>query len=148
MDCVDICVGDVRSRVVRTSHRADSLAAQFADHPARSQQLATLLRIGALFVPLLASLRFCATAHRPTRRAGLTPNVRNSADRVRHGHITKQGPRAVRWVLVEAAHTAKRRPPYARDFAAIARRRGKPIATVAIARKLLARCYWVLKEAS
>ena len=80
--------------------------------------------------------------------AGLTPNVRNSADRVRHGHITKQGPRAVRWVLVEAAHTAKRRPPYAGDFAAIAHRRGKPIATVAIARKLLARCYWVLKEAS
>jgi transposase len=64
------------------------------------------------------------------------------------GDPTKQGPRAVRWVLVEAAHTAKRRPPYARDFAAIARRRGKPIATVAIARKLLARCYWVLKEAS
>jgi O-antigen/teichoic acid export membrane protein len=44
---------------------ADSLAAQFADDPSRSQQLATLLRIGALFVPLFAFtqvLRYCTQA--------------------------------------------------------------------------------------
>jgi transposase len=80
--------------------------------------------------------------------AGLTPSVRNSADKVRHGHITKQGPRSVRWVLAEAVHKAKAKPPYARPYAEIMRRRGKNIAKVAIARKLLARCYWLLKEAS
>jgi transposase len=79
--------------------------------------------------------------------AGLTPSVRNSADKVRHGHITKQGPRSVRWVLAEAVHKAKAKPPYARPYAEIMRRRGKNIAKVAIARKLLARCYWQLKEA-
>jgi O-antigen/teichoic acid export membrane protein len=47
---------------------ADSLAAQFADHPARSQQLATLVRIGALFVPLFAFTQALRSAHRPTRR--------------------------------------------------------------------------------
>jgi transposase len=78
--------------------------------------------------------------------AGLTPNVRNSADKVRHGHITKQGSPWVRWILIEAAHKAK--PPYAIAFAEITRRRGKKIATVAIARKLPARCYWLLSEAS
>ncbi len=43
---------------------------------------------------------------------------------------------------------AKRRAPYAAPFAAIAHRRGNNIATVAIARKLLARSYHVLKEVS
>ena len=41
---------------------------------------------------------------------------------------------------------ARARPPFTRTYAQIARRRGKHIATVAIARKLLARCFYVLKE--
>lgn len=78
--------------------------------------------------------------------AGLTPTVRNSDVKVRHGHITKQGSTWVRWILVEAAQHARKRPPFATVFAQIARRRGKKIATVAIARKLLARSYHILKE--
>jgi hypothetical protein len=54
----------------------------------------------------------------------------------------------VRFVLGEAAHVAKRRPPYAQVHAQIAKRRGKNIATVAVARKLLACCFHVLKEVS
>ena len=78
--------------------------------------------------------------------AGLTPTVRNSDTKVRHGHITKQGSVWVRWSLVEAAHVAAKRPPFAATFGRIAARRGRKIATVAVARKLLARCYHVLKE--
>lgn len=52
----------------------------------------------------------------------------------------------MRWVLVEAAHKAKTRPPFARFFAQCAARRGRQIATVAVARKLLARSFHVLKE--
>jgi transposase len=78
--------------------------------------------------------------------AGLTPTVRNSDLKVRHGHISKQGSSWVRWTLVEAAQVARARPPFTRTYAQIARRRGKHIATVAIARKLLARCFYVLKE--
>jgi hypothetical protein len=50
--------------------------------------------------------------------------------------------------MIEAAHIAKTRPPFAAPFANIARRRGRKIATVAIARKLLTKCYFVLKEVS
>jgi transposase len=42
--------------------------------------------------------------------AGLTPQVRNSDRKVRHGHITKQGSPWVRGILQEAAQTAKRHP--------------------------------------
>jgi transposase len=86
------------------------------------------------------------TARKLCAWAGLTPAVRNSDRRVRHGHITKQGSPWVRWVLVEAAHKAATRPPFARFFATCAARRGRQIATVAVARKLLARCFHILKE--
>jgi len=80
--------------------------------------------------------------------AGLTPTVRGSDRTVRHGHISKQGSVWVRWVLCEAAQTAKRHPDFAASYAAIARRRGKKIATTAIARKLLTRAYHLLTDAS
>lgn len=79
--------------------------------------------------------------------AGLTPTVRGSDRTVRHGHISKQGSTWLRWVLCEAAQTAKRHPDFAASYHAIARRRGKKIATTAIARKLLTRAYHLLTDA-
>jgi len=79
--------------------------------------------------------------------AGLTFNVRGS-DRVAHyGHISKQGSAWLRWILCEAAQTAKRHPDFAAGYQAIARRRGKKIATTAVARKLLTRAYHLLAAA-
>jgi transposase len=80
--------------------------------------------------------------------AGLTPTVRGSDRTVRHGHISKQGPAWVRWVLCQAAQTAKRHPDFAAGYQAIARRRGSKIATTAIARKLLTRAYHLLTDAA
>jgi transposase len=52
--------------------------------------------------------------------AGLTPTVRGS-DRVAHyGHISKQGSVWLRWVVCEAAQTAKRSPQFAASYQAIA----------------------------
>ena len=45
----------------------------------------------------------------------------------------------LRRALNQAAQTARRSPDFAASYAAIARRRGKKIATIAIARKLLTR---------
>lgn len=86
------------------------------------------------------------TARKLCAWAGLTPQVRNSDRTIRHGHITKQGSSWVRWVLGEAAQVAKSRPPFAMTYAQIAARRGNNIATIAIARKMLARCFHILKE--
>ena len=78
--------------------------------------------------------------------AGLTPQVRNSDRKVRHGHITKQGSPWVRGILQEAAQTAKRHPMFAGAYGDLVRRRGKHIATVAIARRLLARAFHILTQ--
>jgi Transposase IS116/IS110/IS902 family len=45
--------------------------------------------------------------------AGLTPGERTSDAHTRRGHITKQGSRWLRWMLVEAATTAIRDPSWA-----------------------------------
>jgi len=86
------------------------------------------------------------TARKLCAWAGLTPQVRNSDRTIRHGHITKQGSAAVRCVLEEAAERAKTRPPFAGFYAQCAARRGRHIATVAVARKLLARCFHALTQ--
>jgi transposase len=79
--------------------------------------------------------------------AGLTPTVRGS-DRVAHyGHISKEGPVWLRQVLCEAAQTARRSPQFAASYQAIAKRRGKKIATTAVARKLLTRAWHLLTDA-
>jgi transposase len=52
-----------------------------------------------------------------------------------------------RWVLCEAAQTAKRHPQFAAAFQRIAKRRGKKIATTAVARKLATRAWHPLTDA-
>ena len=78
--------------------------------------------------------------------AGLTPTVRGSDLKVRHGHISKQGSAWLRWAMNQAAQTAKRSPEFAASYAAISKRRGKKIATIAIARKLLTRAWHLLDQ--
>jgi transposase len=53
----------------------------------------------------------------------------------------------LRWVLCEAAQTAKRSPEFAAAFQRIAKRLGKKIATTAIARKLATRAWHLLTDA-
>jgi transposase len=88
-----------------------------------------------------------ASARKLAAWAGLTPTVRGSDRTVRHGHISKQGSAWLRWILCEAAQTARRHPDFAASYQAIAARRGKKIATTAIARKLLTRAYHLLTDA-
>ena len=80
--------------------------------------------------------------------AGLTPREHSGAQHVRRGHISKQGSPWLRWILVEAASTNKARK--GEDLRAlqerVARRRGKMIARIAVARRLLTLCYYALKS--
>jgi hypothetical protein len=70
--------------------------------------------------------------------AGLTPKHRESDTTVHRGSITKQGSGLVRWAAVEAAQKIPASAGWlVSTRARIADRRGRNIATVAVARKLL-----------
>jgi transposase len=130
--------------------RIDGELHQHARADPRVKVLTTLPGVGQFTaLVMLAEIgditRF-GSARKLASWAGLTPTVRGSDLTVRHGHISKQGSAWLRWVLNQAAQTAKRSPDFAATYSSIAKRRGKKIATIAIARKLLTRAYHLLAE--
>jgi transposase len=78
--------------------------------------------------------------------AGLTPTERSSDAHTQRGHISKQGSRWLRWVMVEAAVSAVRNPSLRLLQERIARRRGTKIARVALARRLLTLSFYALRD--
>ena len=78
---------------------------------------------------------------------GLAPTVHASADKCRLGHISKHGSALLRWVLGQAAPLATRGDAgLKRIYFAVLRRRGRPKAKVALARRLLVRLDVMLRD--
>jgi transposase len=71
---------------------------------------------------------------------GLCPRVNQSGDKDRRGPLTKQGPRYLRWAMLEATMHALRHPAYAERYQATERRlgkqRGAKVAQIDVARRL------------
>jgi transposase len=79
--------------------------------------------------------------------AGFDPLVRSSAERAIYLGISKGGSRLLRYLLVEAVHTALRYDEdLKRFYQRLAERRGRPKAKVAAARKLLIRAYIMMRD--
>jgi transposase len=102
--------------------------------------------LAAIFVAEIGEVdRFASAAHLASW-AGLTPRHRESDTVVRRGPITKQGSTLVRWAAVEAAQGARNAGWLSEARTRIAARRGRNIATVAVARKLLTLVYYGLRD--
>jgi transposase len=71
---------------------------------------------------------------------GLCPRVYQSGERDRRGPLTKQGPKYLRWAMLEATMHALRHPVYReryqRNKQRLGRQRGAKVAQIDIARKL------------
>ena len=79
--------------------------------------------------------------------AGFDPMIRSSAERAIYLGISKAGSRMLRYLLVEAVHTAVRYDEdLKRFYKRVAERRGRPKAKVATARKLLIRAYIMMRD--
>jgi transposase len=81
------------------------------------------------------------------RYAGLDITVKQSDQHRSPGHLSRQGPPALRWALYEAAQVARHpRSPDRAYYLQAAERIGGNRACLAVARKLLKRCYHTLRE--
>ena len=78
--------------------------------------------------------------------AGMTPRHRESDTKVHRGRITKQGSRLIRWAAVEAVSKNHGDDRIKCDYQRIAARRGRNIARVAAARKLLTLVFYGLRD--
>src|SRR5215212_5572089 len=80
---------------------------------------------------------------------GMVPKELDSGETVRRGRITKHGSRLVRSLLVEVAWAGLRYNPWVREtFARISggKKSRKKIAIVAVGRRLLVRCWAMLRD--
>ena len=90
-----------------------------------------------------------ASAHAVQSYLGLVPGIHASADREHRLGLTKAGPPEVRWVLVQAAWSARlcaKAHPMVRWSYEVEQRRGKRIAVVALARKLAGILYALWRD--
>jgi transposase len=101
-------------------------------------------------VTILAELGDCtrfSSSRQAVRYAGMDITVYQSDQRRAPGHISRQGPPALRWALYEAAQIARRPGSPDRDYyLEAAERIGGNRACLSVARKLLKRCYHTLRE--
>jgi transposase len=113
--------------------------------------LMTLYGVGELTsVAILAELgdpRRFSSSRQGVRYAGLDVTVHQSDQRRAAGHLSRQGPPALRWALDEAAQAARRPGSPDRDYYdQAAERLGGNRACLALARKLLKRSYHLLRD--
>ena len=86
-----------------------------------------------------------STAEKLASWAGLAPSIHQSGSQTKRGHITKQGSRMLRWILVQSAQISHRSDPrFQHMYQRIAARRGNNKATVAVAREMLTVAYYML----
>jgi transposase len=153
------------SHAVRQLHAIDALSTQIAEadeelaeeakHDEVCRRLMTVPGIG----PVVA-IRFAAAvdgvgrfpdAHKVESYIGLVPGENSSSERQQRLSITKAGPAGMRWALVQAAWTLRRckradAMPLLLWARRIEQRRGKNIATVALARKLAGILYAIWRD--
>lgn len=79
---------------------------------------------------------------------GLCPRVHQSGERDFRGPLARNGPKHLRWALIEAAIWASRHPAYAAHYQKtkqrLGKQRGNKVARVEVARKLATAIYWML----
>jgi transposase len=101
-------------------------------------------------VTILAELGDCtrfSSSRQAVRYAGMDITVYQSDQRRAPGHLSRQGPPALRWALFEAAQVARRPTSPDRDYyMQAAERIGGNRACLSVARKLLKRSYHTLRE--
>ena len=141
--------------LTRSIQQLDRQLAQREAADPRAAQLQTMPKVGRI-----ASLTFLAavdhverfeTSRKLVSYSGLCPTVRSSGERTEYGSISREGRSELRAVWVQIAHlvaadqsrsTARLR----RWYRKVASHRGKKTAIVALARKLLAIAYRLLRD--
>jgi transposase len=91
--------------------------------------------------------RFASPA-KLTGYTGLCPAVHQSGSKDHRGHLAKNGPKYLRWALIEAATHAAQHPIYRQRYThtktRLGRQRGTQVARIDIARRLAEAIWWML----
>jgi transposase len=135
-------------------YEADKELRKMARDNGDSARLMTAPGVGPVtalrFAAVVDEVGRFATAHQLESYLGLVPSENSTGQKQqRHGSITKAGAKKVRWALVQAVWSAKahyKDDPMVCWSNRVATRRGKKIATIAMARKLAGVLFAMLRD--
>ena len=134
-------------RISKTEHLVEKLS---EEHP-YVKRLLTIPGIGKFFSVLIAyevdNIRRFPNQKKFASYIGIIPSTYASGTFLRHGRITRQGNRYLRWALIEAIWPAINKSNYLRAYyERIKKQKGSNKAKVATARRLATIIYRVLSE--
>jgi transposase len=140
---------EVQQEIRAAEEKLDAIA---ASNP-RIKLLRTIPGVGPRLAEAIVALldrpeRF-GHAREVSAYVGMVPKELDSGETVRRGRITKQGSRLVRSLLVEVAWAGLRYNPWVREtYQRISggKKSRKKIAIVAVGRRLLVRCWAMLRD--
>lgn len=138
----------LHDQLVQTTDPLDQAVTEQAAARPEVQRLMTHPGVGEItaltYVLVIGDPCRFASSRKLTSYLGLIPSEDSSGGKQRLGHISKQGNALLRGLLTEAAQQATRRDPeLQRCWRRLAMRKNKAIATVAVARKLAVRLWWM-----
>ncbi|MCL5986226.1 MAG: IS110 family transposase [Actinobacteria bacterium] len=133
-------LSDLKKKIKMTAE-ADEVCSRLRSIPGIGDLLSVLIRYEIDEVDRFPSPAKLASY------AGIIPSTYQSADKLRHGRITKQGNSLLRWALIEATQVAIVHSAYFRNYyERIKSRIGAKPAIVSTARRLLEIVYSVWKH--
>lgn len=137
---------DVVQERIRAVNREVRQRAKSSPQARRLQTIPGVGWFGALLILAeIGDIRRFSEPKQLVSYARLAPSVHSAGGHTRYGRITKQGSPWLRWMLVEAAIHASRRPDQLRDrYLKLARRKDGKTARVAVARHLAKVVYFLL----
>jgi transposase len=147
---VDIALGMIDALEAQL-HPLDEELRAYARRQNGCRALQAIYGIGEITsVTLLAELgdaRRFSSSRNVVRYAGMDITVAESDRRRAPGHLSRQGPPALRWALFEAAQVARRPSSPDREYyEQAAARLGGNRACLSVARRLLKRSFHILRE--
>lgn len=147
---LDQYIGLIRhysKKIVETQERIEEIA---KDDP-HARILTTHVGMGyyssLMAVAEIGDIRRFNSSKKLVSFAGLNPSVSQSGERCHLGHITKQGSKHLRWVLIQCANIAAQKDKKLKSYYMRKKlAKGHNKAIVAVARKMLINIYVMLKH--
>jgi transposase len=147
LDSLMSLIADFDREITATTREIDARAKADDRVPVLCQIRGVGRYTAMLVIAEVGEVKRFPTARHLCAWAGLTPTVRSSDGKARLGHISHQGSPALRWALSEAAQKIPTGGgPLRAMFDRIAKRRGRNVAKVAVARQILTLCYYGLRD--
>ena len=147
LDSLMALICDFDREITQTTREIDGRAKRDDHVPLLCQIRGVGPYTAMLIIAEVGEVERFLTARKLCAWAGLTPTVRSSDGKARLGRISRMGSCALRWALIEAAQkSVLGGGPLRQRFERIARRRGRNVAKVAVARQILTLCYYGLRD--